>query len=100
MASYHLETIVIGCFESMGKFVEISPPLELSVKITAKQNYSVTDVDLGLHEISPSLEVLRQDIMDWLDMLWVEYANGDANDMTPGAIELKQRLLERMREIC
>lgn len=99
MAVNNIETIVIGCFESMGKFVEISPPLELAVKITAKQNYSTTDIDFCLHEISPTLEALREDVLDWLDMLWVEYANGDADEMTPGAIELKQRLLERMREI-
>ena len=90
--------ITIKTFESGGKTIAINPPLELNVWTKGGGVYGAFYTPFDMEVTNTSMQGLHEDILDWLDMLWTDYACCDEMEMTYGAIALKRILQKRMKE--
>lgn len=83
-----------------GRFL-LDPPIVLTPELDADvQQYFVAEVDeFGLSLGGRTRDTLLQDFAEQLNFIWCEYAMADEHELTEDALELRRRLLERVKRV-
>jgi len=83
-----------------GKSFTISPPLQIQPALDETKQYLVAEVeDLDMQVFGITREILADEIREHLEMLWIEYANEDDENLNESAKQLKKSIVERLRPL-
>jgi len=85
--------IVITEFNVMKKKCHFKEPLELVLFYKEEQNkYYLIDESIGIDVYAQTIHELLEELYEELSFLWATYAEGDSNNMTVKAMEIKSNL--------
>ena len=101
--SVDLSDMILPILEQEERKLEARKTLIFNVKLDeeTKQFYLIEDEEIGVDISACTREELLLAITDQIFFLWDTYASNEANiaSLTEGALELRQKLLEKFREI-
>lgn len=81
-------------FSVDGELHRFKSPLELTIVFDTDTNFYVIDNDIfNINVYAEAIDELLEELSEELAFLWCTYAQGNSDNMTSQAIELKNRLL-------
>lgn len=95
LARFYRESIVLPD----GKELRFEPPLILEPRLVEDDQLIVLiEESLGIDMVGATIDDLAEDLPEEIALLWHNYALEDDGNLSPKAVELKQRLCERVSE--
>ncbi len=84
-----------------GRTIEFNQALTLSPRLDEESGrfYILEDPDLGIHVFARTRDELQDELAEQLFFQWDAYAQESPEHLSPGARQLRQALLARMREV-
>ncbi len=98
--SVDLSPMTFSVVEHSGRVLKLNPPLILEPDLDedTQQLLIISDSELDLYVYAQTREVLADDLIAELFLLWDEYAQADDGELTDVALKLKAKLRVRMQE--
>jgi len=97
-----LSTIVIQEIPLPEKKLVFKNPLRLvpTMDEESQQLFIAENLDVGLYAFGDTREELIDEINDQIAMMWDEYVKVDVSDLASDAIELREKLREKIQEVA
>ena len=96
MMSFEVEELDLDGFR-----LRFRAPLTLPLQLDeSEQLLCIENEDWGLNVFADNREQLWQELREQMEMLWLEYAREDDDQLSAPALALKNRLLAGIEEIA
>jgi len=77
--------------------LKVRPPLFLKPDFSEEdQLLSIEHVELQIDVFAPTREILWKELQEQVAMLWIEYVEAPESELSPPALELRNRLRDKM----